>query len=100
MRMYAVLDKDYIEKNSKEMIEESISNHGDKGEDEWTFSDDIQGTIEEIDEDKSELVINVENSKIGYFSFEVKISAENMIELISLSVHKLNKFKNILEDLE
>jgi hypothetical protein len=99
--VYLNLDKNFVDKHLKEWNEEAINTFGEEeGKDMYLFNDGEKARIEEIDEDAGELYVVCETSKIGYISLDVKLTTEDLLDLIEFAVKKLNKFKTILEGLK
>ena len=61
---------------------------------------DLEDTprIEEIKEDGT--IDIVSENKLGFISLDLRLSDENILDLISVMVKRLNKFKAVLEGLK
>ena len=99
--VYISMDKEFVDMNLRNWNKKAIEEFGEEeGKEAYLFRDGSYGVIAEFDDEKGELVIDVEDSKIGFMSIPVKLSINDYIDLIQLAVKKLNKFKNILESLK
>ncbi|MHA1664296.1 MAG: hypothetical protein ACTSVW_00470 [Candidatus Njordarchaeales archaeon] len=99
--VYISMDKKFVDRNLKNWNAEAIEEFGEEdGKETYLFTDDTYGKIIEFYEDEGEIIVDVENSKIGFISVKVKLDIDDYINLIQLAVKRLNKFKNILESLK
>jgi len=92
--VYVNINKEFFEKHKKEYEDEAKA---DGVEDSYTYTDEIEGEVEEICDDS--ISIKVDND-MGYISMDVKLTVEDWVSLVELAVKKLNKFKTVLEGLK
>ena len=77
----------------------AIEEIGDDCKDNLRFDDDgDKASIEEVGDDGTLFVMS--ESKYGTISFDVKLSDDDLIDLIGLVTKRLNKFKSVIESLK
>lgn len=95
--MYVTLSKKFLEKEKGKAAKEALKAfpNDDYVSDTLLWSDlEADLDIEEIT-DKC-LKINID-SEMGYFSIEIPLDMETLVELIEILAKKVNKIKTILE---
>ena len=97
--VYISLEKTALEKSIPEANKEAISEMGEDGEDccIW-YLDDQETRIDEISEDGT-LEVSSE-SELGYISFSIKLTEEDIITLTELLIKRLNKFRAVMQSLK
>ena len=100
---YIKLDKDFLEKNKEKAEEFSMNENGEEGKGSYLFLDsdfamNESVTIEEIN-DKGNITFSVTNN-LGYFSFDVPLDDDDLIQIMQIVTKRLNKFKTVMESLK
>ena len=97
--VYLNLNKQYLEKTKEKANKLAISEMGDDCKDllMWDLNDK-EVVIDQIEEDGT--IDAHSDSDIGYVSFKVKLTDDDLIAIITIMNKRMNKFKNVLESLK
>lgn len=91
--------KEFSKEKLDQANKESISEIGDEGNELIRFNDEKDKThIEDIEEDGTIQIVS--ESKYGYISIDVRLTDDDLIDLIGLVTKRLNKFKSVIESLK
>jgi hypothetical protein len=96
IEMYVNIDTDFFDKSRKVAEKEAIAELGeDDGKNHALWTDLVDNI--EIDEiSDANILVHIEN-KLGFFSFEIPLTTDNLIDILEIAVKKANKIKTLLE---
>ena len=94
--VYLNLDKEFLEKNEKDMEQLAIDENGEDAKGNLRFDEDIYG---DIDIEGNIVSISV-STKAGFIDVDARLDEDDYIKLIENITKKMNKLKNIMESLK
>lgn len=98
--VYVNIEKEFFEKNKEAAAKKAIKEFDEEGGKDILYFDvkDNETRIDGIEDDGTINVVS--DSKLGYISFDVKLSDDDYIEFAGLIIKKLNKFKSAIESVK
>jgi len=97
--IYINLKKDFLTRTKQSANKKAIDELGEEEGINSLLYPELPAKVEIEEITEHSLLLSV-SSELGFFSIDVELGQEELIELISIAVKKLNKFKGILESLK
>jgi len=97
--VYLSLNKSFVEKNLEKWHRAAIDELGEEGKDQLLFYDDAEARLE-LSESDASFEVFVPDPILGYISLTVTPNSDEWIDLITVLVKRMNKFKAVLEGLK
>jgi len=94
--VYIELNRKFLDKNLKKMAKNAEEWFGDEGKEYYVYNDGLQGEVEEIDEDRGIITVSFE-SKFGTVVGDVKLTTDNLLDIINIASKQLEKLKSVLK---
>lgn len=96
--MYANLDEKFLRKTTEKAREESVASIGDDGKDDLMYPD-LNDKIEEFNIAENEIELSVSN-ELGFFSIRIPLDSDDLEQMLSIVIKKMNKIKTMLESMK
>jgi len=97
--MYVQLDGSYLERTRAKANEEAISSVGEEEGKNQLMYPELKDEVSSFEIEENKISVSFSN-ELGYFSMEIPISLEDLEQIMSLTIKKLNKIKSLLESLK